>query len=204
MIRTAVIGVGSLGKQHARIHFDLAAEGTSEFVAVCDLNEETVRSIGSERKTDWTTGWRELIGRIDVASIAVPTEAHCEIACGLLEAGIHVLVEKPISRTLEEADRMIEAAKRGNAILQVGHLERFNPAMVALRPHVTNPLYFEIHRVSPFPNRSLDVDVVLDVMIHDLDAIQWLVGENVKVSEIRAVGIPVISDKVDAANADAV
>ncbi|MBK8305493.1 MAG: Gfo/Idh/MocA family oxidoreductase [Chloracidobacterium sp.] len=110
------------------------------------------------------------------------------------------LVEKPIALTLDEADKMIAAAERSGATLMVGQLERFNPAMVALRPHVTKPLYFEIHRVSPFPNRSLDVDVVLDVMIHDLDAIQWLVGD-IKVSEIRAVGIPVISDKVDAANA---
>lgn len=201
MLRTAVIGVGSLGKQHARIHADLAAEGTSEFVAVCDLNEETARSISSERKTDWTTGWRELIGRIDAASIAAPTEAHSEIACGLLEAGIHVLVEKPISRTLEEADRMIEAAKRGNAILQVGHLERFNPAMVALRPHVRKPVYFEIHRVGQFTARSLDIDVVLDLMIHDLDIVQWLVGEDVEVTSIHAVGIAILTNRVDAANA---
>ena len=103
MLRTAVIGVGSLGKQHARIHADLAAEGLSEFVAVCDLNEETARTISSERKTEWTADWRTLVGRIDAASIAVPTEAHCEIACGLLEAGIHVLVEKPISRTLAKS-----------------------------------------------------------------------------------------------------
>jgi predicted dehydrogenase len=105
MLRTAVIGVGSLGtptRAHSR---GSRREGLSQFVAVCDLNEETARSISSERKTDWTTNWRELIGRIDAASVAVPTEAHCEIACGLLEAGIHVLVEKPISRTLEEADR---------------------------------------------------------------------------------------------------
>src|SRR4026207_1939122 len=108
MLRTAVIGVGSLGKQHARIHADLAAEGLSQFVAVCDLNEQTARSISGERKTDWTTNWRELIGRIDSASIAVPTEAHCEIACGLLEAGIHVLVEKPISRTLDDADTTLQ------------------------------------------------------------------------------------------------
>lgn len=201
MLRTAVIGVGSLGKQHARIHADLAAEGISEFVAVCDLNEETARSISGERKTGWTTNWRELIGRIEAASIAVPTEAHCEIACGLLEAGIHVLVEKPISRTLEEADRMIESAKRGNAILQVGHLERFNPAMVALRPHVRKPVYFEIHRVGQFTARSLDIDVVLDLMIHDLDIVQWLVGEDVEVTNIHAVGIAILTNKVDAANA---
>jgi predicted dehydrogenase len=201
MLRTAVIGVGSLGRQHARIHATLAAEGMSQFVAVCDLNEETARSISTERETAWTTNWRELIGRIDAASVAVPTEAHCEIACGLLEAGIHVLVEKPISRTLDEADRMIEAAKRGNAILQVGHLERFNPAMVALRPHVRNPVYFEIHRVGQFTARSLDIDVVLDLMIHDLDIVQWLVGEDVEVTNIHAVGIAILTNKVDAANA---
>jgi predicted dehydrogenase len=102
---------------------------------------------------------------------------------------------------VSECDQMIAAAGKSGAKLMVGQLERFNPAMVALRPHVNNPLYFEIHRVSPFPNRSLDVDVVLDVMIHDLDAVQWLVGENVKVSDIHAVGINVVSDKVDAANA---
>jgi len=201
MLRTAVIGVGSLGKQHARIHSTLASEGLSEFVAVCDLNEETARSVSDERKTDWTTDWRTLAGRIDAASIAVPTEAHCEIACGLLESGIHVLVEKPISRTLEEADRMIEAAERGNAILQVGHLERFNPAMVALRPHVRKPVYFEIHRVGQFTARSLDIDVVLDLMIHDLDIVQWLVGEDVEVTNIHAVGIAILTNKVDAANA---
>ena len=201
MLRTAVIGVGSLGRQHARIHADLAAEGASQFVAVCDLNEQTARSISSERETDWTSDWRELIGRIDAASVAVPTEAHCEIACGLLEAGIHVLVEKPISRTLDEADQMIDAAKRGNAILQVGHLERFNPAMLALRPHVRKPVYFEIHRVGQFTARSLDIDVVLDLMIHDLDIVQWLVGEDVEVTNIHAVGIAILTNKVDAANA---
>jgi len=201
MLRTAVIGVGSLGSQHARIHATLAAEGTSQFVAVCDLNEETARSVSNERKTDWTTNWRDLIGKIDVASVAVPTEAHCDIACGLLEAGIHVLVEKPISRTLDEADRMIAAAERGNAVLQVGHLERFNPALVALRPHVRRPVYFEIHRVGSFTARSLDIDVVLDLMIHDLDIVQWLVGEDVAVTNIHAVGIAILTDKVDAANA---
>src|SRR6185369_6198680 len=201
MLRTAVIGVGSLGRQHARIHADLASEGASQFVAVCDLNEQTARSIGSERETDWTSNWRELIGRIDAASVAVPTEAHCEIACGLLEAGIHVLVEKPISRTLDEADRMIAAAQRGNAILQAGHLERFNPAMLALRPHVRKPVYFEIHRVGQFTARSLDIDVVLDLMIHDLDIVQWLVGEDVEVTSIHAVGIAILTNKVDSANA---
>ncbi|HVG35795.1 MAG TPA: Gfo/Idh/MocA family oxidoreductase [Pyrinomonadaceae bacterium] len=200
-LRTAVVGVGHLGRQHARIHAALAAEGRSQFVAVCDLSEETARAIATERATDWTTDWRTLPGRCDAVSLAVPTESHALIACALLEAGIHVLVEKPISRSLEEADRMIASAERAGTLLQVGHLERYNPALVALRPHVRNPLYFEIHRVGEFTARSLDIDVVLDLMIHDLDIVQWLVGEEVEVTDVRAVGIPVLTQRVDAANA---
>jgi len=200
-LRTAVIGVGHLGRQHARIYSDLAAEGMCELVTVCDLNGETANAIASERNISWTQDWRDLPGQVDAVSLAVPTESHCEIASGLLEAGIHVLVEKPISRTLAEADQMIKAAERGRALLQVGQLERFNPALIALRPYVRNPVYFEIHRVGQFTARSLDIDVVLDLMIHDLDIVQWLVGEDVRVLNIHAVGIPILTKKVDAANA---
>src|SRR5262249_31504508 len=161
----------------------------------------TATAIANERNVRWTTDWRDLIDSVDAVSLAVPTEAHSEIACDLLETGIHVLVEKPISRTLAEADQMIAAAESGKALLQVGHAERFNPALVALRPHVRNPVYFEIHRVGEFTARSLDIDVVLDLMIHDLDIVQWLVGEEVEVTEIHAVGIPILTTKVDAANA---
>jgi predicted dehydrogenase len=192
--------VGHLGRQHARIHSNLAAEGLTQFVLVCDLDEKTAREIVSE-EVEWTTDWQKLIGRVDAVSLAVPTESHCEIACGLLEAGIHVLVEKPIAQTLAEADEMIAAATKNGALLQVGHLERFNPALVALRPHVRNPVYFEIHRVGEFTARSLDIDVVLDLMIHDLDIVQWLVGEDVTVTDLHAVGIPILTNKVDAANA---
>jgi predicted dehydrogenase len=200
-LKTAVVGVGSLGRHHARNHAALANEGKTVFIGVCDTNETTAKQVARENSCDFYTDWRELLGKVDAVSIVTPTETHCEIACAFLEKGVNVLVEKPIARTLAEADKIIATAEKSGAKLMVGHLERFNPAMVALRPHVTKPLYFEIHRVSPFPNRSLDVDVVLDVMIHDLDAIQWLVGESVKVAEIHAVGIPIISDKVDAANA---
>src|ERR1700752_5424212 len=200
-LRTAVVGVGSLGRQHARVHATVAEEGLSKFVSVCDLNEATARAVGEERKTGWTTNWGDLIGKVDAVSIAVPTELHCEIGCALLEAGIHLLCKKQISRTLDEADRMIRAAEKGNALLQVGHLERFNPAMVALRPHVKKPVYFEIHRVGQFTARSLDIDVVLDLMIHDLDIVQWLVGQEVEVTNIHAVGIAILTNKVDAANA---
>lgn len=193
--------MGHLGKQHARIHAVLGDEGLAQFVSVCDLNEATARSIGEERGVAWTTDWRKLIGEVDAVSLAVPTESHCEIGCELLKAGIHVLVEKPIARTLDEADRMIQAAANGKAMLQVGHLERFNPALVALRPFVRDPVYFEIHRVGEFTARSLDIDVVLDLMIHDLDIVQWLVGEQVEVTDLHAVGIPILTNKVDAANA---
>lgn len=199
--RVAAIGTGSLGRHHARNYAELAREGRVELIGVCDSNAETANKIATEHECKSFTDWRDLMGLVDTVSIATPTETHAEIACAFLDAGVHVLVEKPIASSLADADRMIAAAERSGARLMVGQLERYNPAMVALRPHVTRPLYFEIHRVSPFPNRSLDVDVVLDVMIHDLDAVQWLVGEDVKVSEVRAVGIPVISDKIDAANA---
>jgi len=201
MLRTAVIGVGHLGAQHARLHAALATEGACEFVSVCDLDEPRARSVAAEKQTQATADWRSLVGKVHAVSLAVPTESHCEIACGLLEAGVHVLVEKPISRTLNEADQMIAAANSGNAVLQVGHAERFNPALLALRPHVHNPVYFEIHRVGQFTARSLDIDVVLDLMIHDLDIVQWLVGEEVEVTELHAVGIPILTEKVDAANA---
>ena len=199
--RAAAIGVGSLGRHHARNYAELAREGRVEFAGVCDANPETATEIAQENGSPHFIDWRDLLDKTDLVSIATPTETHCEIACAFLERGVHVLVEKPMALAVSETDQMIAAAEKSGAKLMVGQLERFNPAMVALRPHVTKPLYFEIHRVSPFPNRSLDVDVVLDVMIHDLDAVQWLVGNDVKVSEIRAVGIPVVSDKVDAANA---
>ncbi|MEK6337146.1 MAG: Gfo/Idh/MocA family oxidoreductase [Acidobacteriota bacterium] len=201
MLRTAVIGVGHLGAQHARIHASLATEGASQFTNVCDVDEERGRKAAGEWNVELVSDWRTLIGKVDAVSLAVPTESHSEIACGLLEAGIHVLVEKPISRTLAEADLMIAAAEKGGAVLQIGHAERFNPAMIALRPHVRNPVYFEIHRVGQFTARSLDIDVVLDLMIHDLDIVQWLVGEEVEVISLHAVGIPILTDRVDAANA---
>ncbi len=200
-LRIAAIGTGSLGRHHARNYAELAAQEKLEFVGVCDLDQGTADKLANEHSAQAFTDWRNLLDKVDAVSIATPTETHCEIACAFLAKGVHVLVEKPMALSVAECDEMIAVAEKSGAKLMVGQLERFNPAMVALRPYVNNPLYFEIHRVSPFPNRSLDVDVVLDVMIHDLDAVQWLVGPDVKVSEIQAVGINVVSDKVDAANA---
>ena len=200
-LRTAVIGVGHLGKQHARIHAALAHDGRSQFVSVCDIDSTRGADIANQHDVTLSSDWHDLIGKVDAVSLAVPTESHAEIACGLLAAGIHVLVEKPIARTVAEADAMIAAARQGNAILQVGHTERFNPAMIALQPHVRAPVYFEIHRVGQFTARSLDIDVVLDLMIHDLDIVQWLVGADVAVTNVHAVGIPILTNRVDAANA---
>ena len=144
------------------------------------------------------TDYREVIGEVDAAIVAVPTIAHAEIGCALLEAGIDVLIEKPIAPTLAEADRLVEAAARNGRILQVGHLERFNPAVIALEKAATLPLFFEIHRMSVFTPRSLDVDVVLDLMIHDLDIVLALARGKMK--EIRAAGISILSPKVNIAN----
>ncbi|MER3429533.1 MAG: hypothetical protein C4324_00560 [Blastocatellia bacterium] len=200
-LRVAAIGVGSLGRHHARNYAELAAAGNVAMIGVCDIDEATAIAVAGEFGCRAFSNPDDLIGHVDAVSIASPTATHCRLATQFLEAGVSVLVEKPMAVSLAEADRMIATASRTGAKLMIGHLERFNPAMIALRPYVTKPLYFEIHRVSPFPNRSLDVDVVLDVMIHDLDAVQWLVGPQASVTAINAVGIPVISDKVDAANA---
>jgi predicted dehydrogenase len=144
------------------------------------------------------TDYREIIGKVDAAILAVPTSLHAEIGCALLEAGIDVLVEKPIAATMEDATRLVDAAERNGRILQVGHLERFNPAVIALERRVTLPLFFEIHRMSVFTLRSLDVDVILDLMIHDLDIVLALARGSLK--DIRAAGISVLSPKVDIAN----
>lgn len=196
MIKVGVIGVGHLGRHHARIY--AAMEGV-KLVGVCDINEERGRAIAAEYGTEYFHDYRALYGKIDAVSLAVPTIDHAAIGGALMEQGISVLVEKPIARTLAEADEMIAKARRTGVCLQVGHLERFNPAVVAVRKIVTEPRFFETHRLSLFSPRSLDIDVVMDVMIHDLDIITSFVKS--PVVGISAVGIPVISPRFDIANA---
>jgi len=185
--RIAVIGAGSFGKNHVRVVRE-SARAELKFVVDTDLSREGVT----------TSDYRDVIGHVDAAILAVPTVLHAEIGCGLLEAGIDVLVEKPLASTLEEATRLVNAAERGGRILQTGHLERFNPAVIALERAATLPMFFEIHRMSVFTPRSLDVDVVLDLMIHDLDIVLALARAELK--EIRAAGISILSPKVDIAN----
>jgi predicted dehydrogenase len=194
-IRTAVVGAGDFGRNHARVYRQL--EG-AELVGVVDADAERARRVAAEFSTAALPDLESLRGRVDATSLAVPTIHHAEIGCRLLEMGIDVLVEKPMAASLAEADRLIETARRGGRVLQVGHLERFNPAVLAVAGIVQQPLYFEVHRLGVFTPRSLDVDVVYDVMIHDLDIL--LAFADSPVTEVRALGIPVVTDKVDIAH----
>ena len=193
--RVAVVGAGQFGRNHCRVVHE-SARAQLRFVVDRDPARaaEQAALYGAQPLTDA----RELAGRIDAAVVAVPTTAHEETGRMLLEAGIDVLVEKPIAPDLESADRLIEAAGRHGRILQVGHLERFNPAVIELQRRATLPLFFEIHRMNLFSARSLDVDVVLDLMIHDVDIVLDLA--KAEPQEIRAAGISILSGKVDIAN----
>ncbi|MFY9609832.1 MAG: Gfo/Idh/MocA family oxidoreductase [Blastocatellia bacterium] len=196
MIRVAVVGVGHFGREHARIY---ASSSSAKLVAVCDIDSSTGAALAGRYSADFVTDFRDLIGEVDAVSLAVPTISHCLIACELLKAGISVLIEKPISHTLDEADQINAAAGRGGMVLQVGHLERFNPAVAAASLIVTRPLFFEAHRLSVFTSRSLDIDVVMDLMIHDIDVVLSFVKSDVR--EVRAAGVPILTPKVDIANA---
>jgi predicted dehydrogenase len=195
VLRTAVIGVGHLGRHHARILSRL--EGVS-LVRVVDIRPERAEAVGSAAGVAWGTDAASLAGEVDAVTVAVPTQAHLQVALPFLERGVAVLVEKPFASSLAEADRMIEAAESSGAVLAVGHTERFNPAVAAIRPLVTAPLFIEVHRLGAFPGRSLDIDVVFDLMIHDLDIALWLVDSDP--TAIDAVGVPVLTGQVDIAN----
>jgi predicted dehydrogenase len=196
MVKVAVIGVGHLGKQHARLYAGLP---NVELVAVADILKPRAEEIAGLYKTAAFTDYHDIISKVDAVSLAVPTTEHARIGIDLLEHGVDVLVEKPIATTLEEGGCLVEAAKRHNRVLQVGHVERFNPVVAAAREAATRPQFFEIHRLAAFSPRSLDIDVVLDLMIHDIDIVLSLVPAQIR--EVRAVGIPVLSRKADIANA---
>ena len=195
-LRIAVIGVGHLGRHHARILSTLEGVRLTAVVdKLADRAAEIAASTGSKALTD-SIG---LFGEVDAVTVAVPTELHRDIAMPFLERGISVLVEKPMARSLAEADEMIAAAQASGATLAVGHTERYNPAVAAVLPLVTSPRFIEVHRMGVFPERSLDIDVVFDLMIHDLDVILSLVRS--EVTSVEAVGVPVLTPKYDIANA---
>jgi predicted dehydrogenase len=195
-IRVAVVGTGEFGRNHARVYREIQG---AELVGVFDKNSERAQSVAAEFRTHAFTALDELRGRADAISLAVPTAAHAEIGCYLMGMGLDVLVEKPMAKNLAEADALLEAAKQHQRLLQVGHVERFNPAVLAVEPILNHPLFFEVHRLGVFTPRSLDVDVIYDLMIHDLDILIALVKQ--PVIEVKAVGIPVLTDKVDIAHA---
>lgn len=195
-IRIAVVGVGHHGRNHARILADLPGV---QLVAVADTNAARAREIAAKYGTRAVTSYRDLIGQIDAVTIAVPTERHAELGTAFLSARIPALIEKPLARSVDEADRLIEGARNADTILAAGHTERFNPAVEAARPLLIDPRFIEVHRLGTFPERSLDIDVVFDLMIHDLDVVLSLVKSDV--ASIEAVGVPVLTPRVDIANA---
>jgi predicted dehydrogenase len=196
-MRVAVVGVGDFGRNHVRVWREIPG---AELVGVVDTNAERGQKVAAEFGTRVLRDLHALSSEgIDAVSLAVPTVEHARIGSCILAAGIDVLVEKPIAASLAEADALIGCANRSSRILQVGHVERFNPAVVAVKAIVSRPMFFEVHRLGIFSPRSLDIDVVYDVMIHDLDILLSLV--DAPVVDLKAVGIPVISDKVDIAHA---
>jgi predicted dehydrogenase len=195
-IRVAVVGCGEFGRNHARVYREMES---AQLVGVFDTDPLRAAAFAQEFATQAFVSLEELRGQADAASVAVPTLAHAEVGCRLMESGMDVLVEKPMAKDLRGADALLRAASEHSRILQVGHVERFNPAVLAVEPIISRPLFFEVHRLGVFSPRSLDVDVIYDLMIHDLDILLALVGE--PVVEVKAVGIPVLSDKVDIAHA---
>ena len=194
-LRVAVVGAGVFGRHHMRI---LSQSPNAELAGVVDVDNGRASAAAAEYKCPAFASLNELAGKADAAVVAVPTSAHSQVGCALLEHGLDVLVEKPIAADRPSAERLVETATRNGRILQVGHLEHYNPAVAALKKVVRLPLFFEIHRLSLPGPRSLDVDVVLDLMIHDLDIVLDLVGAMPE--DIQAAGISVLSDKADIAN----
>jgi predicted dehydrogenase len=195
-IRVAVVGAGEFGRNHARVYREMESV---EFVGIYDADSAKASAAANEFHTLAFASLAELQNKVDAVSVAVPTIAHASVGCQLMALGLDVLIEKPMAGNLAEADDLLAAAEKHHRILQVGHVERFNPAVVAVEPIVNRPLFFEVHRLGVFTPRSLDIDVVYDLMIHDLDILLALVKE--PVTEVKAVGIPVLTDKVDIAHA---
>jgi predicted dehydrogenase len=195
-LRVGVVGVGHIGSNHARLYTDVPA---AEFAAIYDVDLAKANTISKKHRVTAAKSLAELIDSVDAVSVATPTNTHYEIARSLLEHGKHVLVEKPITDNTRHATELTELASRNGLILQVGHVERFNPILSALEARLTHPRFIEAHRLSPYPERSTDIGVVLDLMIHDLEIILHLVHS--PVHSIDAVGVPVLSHGEDIANA---
>lgn len=195
-VKVGIIGVGYLGTQHARI---LSYLEKAELIGVADIDFKKAMVIGNRHGVKYYDNYENMLDEIDAGIVATPTSEHFDISMKLLKAGKSVLVEKPITETIEQAEELVSVADKNGLILQIGHLERFNPAVEALENLISEPKFIEVQRLGSFSARSLDIDVVLDLMIHDLDIIMALIKDEVKV--IRSSGIHVLSDKIDIANA---
>jgi predicted dehydrogenase len=195
-IRAAVIGVGYLGRFHAQKY---ALLGDCSLVGVVDVEPETAARVASEVRSRAYPDYRDLLGKVDAVSVVTPTPTHYEIARAFLDGGAHVLVEKPITESTAQAEQLINAARQAGRVLQVGHLERFNPAILAAESLLSRPRFIECHRLAPFKERGTEVNVVLDLMIHDIDLVQMIVGS--PVAALEAIGTPVFSAEIDIANA---
>ena len=195
-VKVGVVGVGHLGRHHARLY---AADPGATLVAVADRDHERAKKVAAEFGCEAVRDAAELVGRVTAASVATPTIEHRAAALTLLAGGADVLIEKPIAPSLEDADAILDAARRAERLVMVGHTERFNPAMAALARAVDAPLFVEIHRLAAFTARSTDVDVILDLMIHDLDLLLWFDGT--EPATVDAVGVAALTDKIDIANA---
>lgn len=195
-VRVGVAGVGAIGRNHARLYAELPQ---ADLVAIYDADPERAKAVAKQYGTAVAPTMEEFIAMVDAASVSTPTSTHRSIGSALLSAGKHVMVEKPIADTLDDARALIDLAHEKGCVLQVGHIERFNPVMAQVAEHLTEPRFIEAHRLSPFPQRSLDIGVVLDLMIHDLEIILHLVKSPVE--DIDAVGIPVLTRREDIANA---
>ncbi|HEX5607248.1 MAG TPA: Gfo/Idh/MocA family oxidoreductase [Candidatus Binatia bacterium] len=196
IIASGVVGVGYLGKFHAEKY---ASSSKAKLIGIVDINESRVNEIGAALAAPAYTDYRNLFGRVQCVSIAVPTRLHYQIARDFIDAGIDVLVEKPLSASIAEARELVAIAEKKNVLLQVGHLERFNPAIRRLEGVIKEPKFVECHRLAPFVERGTDVDVVLDLMIHDIDVIASLV--RAPIERVEAVGVPVLTERPDIANA---
>jgi predicted dehydrogenase len=195
MIRVGVVGVGSLGQHHAR---NYAALDACELVGVVDSDAARAKEIAKKNRCQAFGSPKELLGKVDAVSVVVPTALHTEVARPFLEAGVHCLVEKPITTDLAGADALIAAARKSGALLQVGHIERFNPALMAIKEHQDEPLFIRADRLGPYSPRNTDIDVVIELMIHDLDIVLAMVGR--KVTKVEAVGLAVLSHTEDIAD----
>jgi predicted dehydrogenase len=198
-LKVAVLGTGSLGRHHVRIYAELAAAGLVEFVGVHDVNHDAARKLAAQHGTRAFNSLNEVIAAAEAVNIVTPTTTHFALARELLAAGRHVLVEKPMTDTAEQAAELVDLAQARGLVLQVGHVERFNPVFTYLQSVATQPRFIECHRLSPYPARSTDIGVVLDLMIHDLDVVLAFV--NAPVASVEAVGVPVLSASEDIANA---